>query len=157
MGVLVSVGQAIERVDAVGGTLRLEGEKVKLRLPGHCRDANAIAAMIRQNAEAVRQMLADQQSRPPSLEEVKALLPLDVSVVSYEPKQTPFAVAQVSVVTNAGKFFRAYLTDLAWRLKNPLGHGAPPLTDIVTKLADAGLILTADGDSGFLGAAGARR
>ena len=47
----------------------------------------------------------------------------------------------MSVVANAGKFFRAYLGDLRWRVEHPEGYVAPPLADILSKLADAGLEL----------------
>ena len=69
------------------------------------------------------------------------MLPAGVRLVSYEPKQTPFAVAAASVVTSTGKFYRAFLADLARRLKKPEGYHCPPLTDILGKLADAGLEL----------------
>jgi hypothetical protein len=57
------------------------------------------------------------------------------------PSKAPFAVSPVSVVTNAGKFLRAYLGDLRWWLEHPEGYAAPSLTDILSKLADAGLEL----------------
>jgi hypothetical protein len=44
-------------------------------------------------------------------------------------------------VTNAGKFFRAYLRDLNSRLEHPDGYVVPPLAEILSKLADAGLEL----------------
>jgi hypothetical protein len=81
------------------------------------------------------------ETNPPDLDEMRAMLPPDVRLVRYQPKRAPFAVATTSIVTNAGKFFRAYLDDLAWRLAHPDTHAAPPLTDILTKLADAGLDL----------------
>ncbi len=49
-------------------------------------------------------MLRDIESKPPSLEEVRASLPPGVKLVRYEPKQSPIAVAPVSVVTNVGIF-----------------------------------------------------
>jgi len=67
------------------------------------------------------------------------MLPAGVRVLKYEPKPTPFAVAPVSVVTDAGKFFRAYLNDLAWRLAHPDTCAAPRWVHIISKLADAGL------------------
>jgi len=90
-------------------------------------------------------ILRDTGSRPPSVEEIQAALPSGVTLVSYQPRQTPFVVAPVSVVTNAGRFFRAYLRDLKWRLDHPDGYAAPPLTDILSKLADAGLELKIGG------------
>ena len=86
-------------------------------------------------------MLRDMGSKPPSLEEVKASLPAGVRLVSYQPQEAPFAVAPVSVVTDAGLFFRGYLRDLAVRLEKPQSYACPPLGDILGKLADGGLKL----------------
>jgi hypothetical protein len=102
-----------------------------------------LVTKLRRDRDAALAFLKDQENKPPSLEEVKAALPRGVTLVSYQPKQSPFAVAPVSVVNNAGKFFRAYLRDLAWRLEHPDGYTAPPLADILSKLADAGLELSA--------------
>lgn len=138
---LLTLGSVIDYVTEVGGSLRLEGEQVKLRLPRDCPAENAIVQSIRANRDAVAAMLRDQGSKPMSLEEVKAMLPPGVRVLRYEPKAVPFAVAPVSVVTSAGKFYRAYLRDLHWRVEHPGGCAAPPLADILSKLADAGLEL----------------
>jgi len=100
---------------------------------------------IRANRDAIREMLREQESKAPSIEEVKAALPPGVRLIAYTPKATPFPVAPVSIVTNAGKFFNAYLRDLRWRLEHPDGYAAPPLADILSKLGDAGLELTFDG------------
>jgi hypothetical protein len=77
------------------------------------------------------------------------MLPPGVRVLRYEPKAVPFAVASVSVVTNAGKFFRVYLTNLALRVDQPAAYAAPSLADILSKLADAGLDLITDSDLPF--------
>jgi hypothetical protein len=121
--------------------LFLAADKVRYRIPADDPEARRLLAEIRQDREAVIAMLRDAESRPPSLEEVTAILPASVRVLRYQPKPAPFAVAPVSVVTNAGKFFRAYLSDLGWRLEHPEGHAAPSLSDILAKLADAGLEL----------------
>jgi hypothetical protein len=142
----LTVGAAIDYVAEVGGSLRLEGERLKLRLPGNCPAENIIVETIRANRDVVAAMLRERESKPPSLEEVTAMLPAGVRVRKYEPKAVPFAVAPVSVVTDAGKFFRAYLKDLAWRLAHPDTYAAPPLADILVKLADGGLDLVTDGD-----------
>jgi hypothetical protein len=84
------------------------------------------------------------ETEPPSLIEIKTMLPPGVHVRRYEPKAVPFAVAPVSVVTNAGRFFRAYLRDMARRFEHFAGYVAPPLTYILSKLADAGLELIID-------------
>jgi hypothetical protein len=141
---ILTVGEVMDRVAEVGGSLQLEGKHVALTLPPNCPPETEIAIVetIRANRVAVSAILHDMGSEAPPLEEVKASLPPGVKLVSYHPKQAPFAVAPVSVVKNAGKFYRAYLKDLGWRIEHPEGRAAPPLSDIVAKLAEAGLELT---------------
>jgi hypothetical protein len=146
---ILTVGEVIERVAEVGGSLQLEGkdgEHVALTLPRNCppETESAIVETVRANREVVPAMLHDIGSKAPSVEKVRASLPPSVRLVSYHPKPAPFAVAPVSIVTDAGKFYRAYLKDLAWRIEHPQGHAAPLLADILSKLADAGLELTVD-------------
>ena len=140
---ILTVGEAIDRVAEVGGRLQLEGEHVALTLPRNCPPDTeaAILETVRTNRDAVSAILHDIGSKAPSLEEVRASLPRGVKLVSYNPKEAPFAVAPVSVVTDAGRFFRRYLDDLCWRLEHAEGYSAPPLKDILIKLMDAGLEL----------------
>jgi hypothetical protein len=140
---ILTVGEVIDRVAEVGGSLHLEGKHVALTLPQNCPPDTeaAIVETIRVNRDAVSAILDDMESKAPSLEEVIASLPPGVKLVSYHPKQAPFAVRPVSLVTNAGKFYRAYLKDLRWRAEHPDGYAAPPLRDITAKLAEAGLEL----------------
>jgi hypothetical protein len=124
----------------------LDGERLRYRIPVDDPEARQLLAEIRQNRAAVIAMLRDAETRPPALEEATAMLPAGLRVLRYEPKAVPFAVAPVSVVTNARTFFRRYLKDLAWRLAHPDTYAAPPLADILTKLADAGLDLIREAD-----------
>jgi hypothetical protein len=131
----------IDRLRELGGELFLHGGVIRYRIPAHSVEARRLLAEIRKDREAVIAMLRERESRPPLLQEVKASLPPGVRVVRYQPKQPPFAVAPVSVVVDAGRFFRDYLRDLSWRLGHPQGYHSPPLADILAKLADAGLEL----------------
>ena len=143
---ILSVGEVIDRVAEVGGSLRLEGKHVALSLPRDCppETESAIVETVRANRDAVSAMLGDLGSKAPTVEEVRASLPPSVKLVRYEPKQAPFAVVPVSLVNNAGKFYRCYLAALSRRLAKPEGYPCPPLADILSKLADAGLELTVD-------------
>jgi hypothetical protein len=116
----------------------LDGEKIRYRIPA-TDEARQLVGEIRANREAIIALLRDRETRAPSLDEVRACLPDAVKVVSYRPKEAPFAVAPVSVVTDAGRFYRAYLANLRERLAKPDGYSCPPLTDILAKLADGGL------------------
>jgi hypothetical protein len=131
----------VDRIRELGGELFLAGDRLKYRIPTGNPEARHLIAEIRRDRTAIIAMLRDIESKAPSLDEVKNMLPPGVTLVSYCPKEAPFDVAPVSVVTNAGRFFRAYLTDLRWRLEHPGGHAAPPLPDILAKLAEAGLEL----------------
>ena len=130
----------MDAVRELGGELILDGGKLRYRLPD-CPEARELLEQVRRDREAIKALLRDGESCPPSLAEVRAALPAGVKLVCYNPKQAPFAVATVSVVTNAGMFFRAYLRDLGARLQRPEGYHCPPLADILAKLADAGLVV----------------
>lgn len=134
----VSAGDIIDRLAAFGCMVRTEGEKLKVRGPNLPEVAELVSELHARRDEAIA-LLRAHESTPPSLQEVRTMLPTGVRLVSYNPKKAPFAVAPASVVTNAGKFYRAYLADLARRLAKPAGYHCPPLTDILSKLADAGL------------------
>lgn len=134
----------IERLRELGGEVFLAGDTARYRIPCHSPEADKIISELRKDRQALVMYLCDRESKCPSLAQVKASLPAGVEIVSYQPMQAPFAVAPVSVVTNAGLFYRAYLRDLAVRLEKPNGYGSPPLADILAKLADAGLELTVD-------------
>ncbi|MCJ7501477.1 MAG: hypothetical protein MUP80_00255 [Acidobacteriia bacterium] len=136
----------LDRFWELGGELFLSGDRLRYRIPADDPEAHQLLAEIRRDREAVIEMMRDRESKPPSLDEVTAMLPPGVRILRYEPKAVPFAVAPVSVVTSAGKFYRAYLRDLRWRVEHPGGCAAPPLADILAKLADAGLDLITNGD-----------
>jgi hypothetical protein len=137
----VTALDAVGRLRDIGGTLYLAGERLRYRIPTGHPEATQLLAQIRQNREAVVAALRDLESRPPSIEEVERMLPAGVWVTRYNPKTAPFAVAPVSIVVNAGKFFRAYLMDLRSRLAHPDSHSTSPLPDLLAKLAEAGLEL----------------
>jgi len=130
----------LDRLADLGCAVRVEGEKLKVRGPD-LPEVPPLVSELRARHEEAISILRERQCRPPTLEEVKAALPAGVRLVSYQPKEAPFAVAPVSIVADAGKFLRAYLRDLNWRLEHPDGHAAPPLADILSKLGDAGLEL----------------
>lgn len=144
----------IDRLRELGGELFLRGDKIRYRIPADNPEADRLIEEIRENKDAFLAMLQDQENCPPELEEVKAALPAGVKLISYQPKQTPFAVAPVSVITNSGKFFRAYLRDLKARIEKPDGYHCPPLADILGKLADAGLELQVEKRGAFVNAHG---
>ncbi len=132
--------EVIDRLIELGCAVRVEGERLRVRGP-NLPEVPPLVSELRARREEAISILREQQSKPPTLEEVKAALPPSVKLVSYKPKDAPFAVAPLSIVTDSGKFYRSYLADLARRLAKPEGFYCPPVTDILSKLADAGLEL----------------
>jgi len=142
MGSLSAI-DVLDRLSSFGCQVRVEGDKLKVRGPDR-PEVEELVSQLRREREAAIAFLRDREGKLPSLEEVKAVLPPGIKVVSYQPKKAPFAVRPVSLVTNSGLFYRAYLRDLAVRLEKPKSHACPPLADILAKLADAGLELRAE-------------
>ena len=134
----MSATEVLDRLSSFGCHVRLEGDKLKVRGPDR-PEVEELVSELRRERDAAIAFLREQESKSPSLEEVQSYLPRGIRVARYEPKQVPFAVAPVSIVTNAGKFYRRYLADLRERLGHLEGYSCPPLGDILAKLADAGL------------------
>jgi hypothetical protein len=136
----MSAVEVIERLAELGCAVRVEGQRLKVRGP-NLPEVAGLVSELRARRDDAPAILRDLESTAPLPEEVEALLPPGVRLVSYRRKEPPFSVGPMSVVNNAGKFYRTYLSDLAWRLEHPEGYAAPPFTDILTKLADGGLEL----------------
>jgi hypothetical protein len=149
----LTISEAIETLESLGCTIQLEGERLKVRGPEVPEVAALVSELRAQREEALR-LVRERGSAPPTEDEVKRLLPLGVRVVRYAPKTPPVAVAPVSVVTNVGKFIRACLGDLESRLENPDQYSAPPLPEILSKLADVGLELKIEDAAGVPNAHG---
>jgi hypothetical protein len=85
-----------------------------------------LVSELRAHRDDALAILRESESLPPSLAEVEAALLEGVRLVAYNPKPVPFAVAPVSIVTDAGKFYRAYLRDLKVRFGKPGATTARP-------------------------------
>jgi hypothetical protein len=133
----------LDRLTAIGCQVRVEGQKLKVRGPDLPEVAGLVSELHAQREEAIA-MLDDVEGKAPPLNEVKAALPPGVRLLSYRPKESPFAAAPVSVVTNVRRFVHAHLRDMAWRLEHPNTHACAPLNEILAKLAEAGLELAVD-------------
>lgn len=135
----------IDRLAGLGGSVWLDGERLRCRIPSGNAEAREAPADIRQDREAIMAMLRDRESKAPTVAEVGSMLPSGIVLVSYQPKRVPFVVTPGNLVTNAGKFFRAYLADLSRRAVRPDTHSCAPLSEILAKLSDAGLELAMRG------------
>jgi hypothetical protein len=141
----VNVGEALDRVEAMGGTITLNGDKVSLTLPNG-PESESVAEVIRQDRDAVAAMLRERAAKPPTLAEVEAALPGGAAIARYEPKKEwPLMVRECAIVTDINSFIRAYLRDLKERLENPESKIGPSAKTCLEKLHDVGLELRIDG------------
>lgn len=129
----------VDRIRELGGEVFLCDGRLKYRIPAHDPEARQLLAQIRRDRDAVVALLRAAESKPPSLQEVTAMLPPGVELVRYEPRDVPFAVNPISVVVDAGRFFRVYLRELRRRVAHPKTRATAPLAEILSKLSDGGL------------------
>ena len=74
MGSLRAI-DVLDRLSSFGCQVRLEGDKLKVRGPDR-PEVEGLVSELRREREAAIAFLRDRESKPPSLEEVKALLPV---------------------------------------------------------------------------------
>ena len=129
----------IREVERLGGTFTLSGDKIEVEYPDEsASEVEALLPELRAQRDAVRSLLYKHHSGmttpggcPP--------LPSGVRLKKYAPKSPPVLVQPWSVVTDVEKFIRACLRGLDWRLKHPKAYAAPPIPEILSKLAEVGV------------------
>jgi len=132
---------AVAAFEALGGTLELHGEQVEVVYQTHLRQAvSPLLGELRAHREAVRAFLRERSSGGRAPAECPPLPPA-VRLLRYAPKVAPVAVQPCSIVTDVGKFIRAYLEDLEWRLAHPNTYACASLPEILAKLAEVGVEL----------------
>jgi hypothetical protein len=140
----LTVLEAIETLEGFGCVVRIEGDRLKVRGPNRPEVAALVSDLRARREEALR-IARERGSGPPTPKELEESLPPGVRVIRYAPKTPPVAVAPVSVVTDVGKFIRAYVEDLKFRLEHPETYACARLDEILAKLADVGVELATKG------------
>ena len=112
------VEELIRKVEMMGGSLELRGNRIHYELP---QSAAAILDELRAYRDEV---VAELRRRCP-------LLPRGVRLVRFEPKPGPVAIDVCSVVVDVEKFIRAELAELNSRLHSPaqIRGGWAPMVD----------------------------
>lgn len=91
----------VERIEEAGGELRLNGERVRVRLP---EDAAHLLDELRAHKDEVLSLLRRRKEIP--------AMPLGVRLVHWEPKPAPVILTRWSVVTDVDRFIRMTLLEL---------------------------------------------
>jgi hypothetical protein len=122
----VSLAQILAEVEAAGVTLRLEGEKVRIRFPEPFqRDGLAgQIAFLRANKEKVVECLQRRGAIPS--------MPEGVRLIEWNLMEPPIIIETFAVVTDPALFARSTLAQLRTALPQPkrwVGWSIPQLID----------------------------
>jgi hypothetical protein len=126
MSTAVSV---VERIEDAGGVLRLNGERIHVRLP---EDAVHLLDELRAHRDEVLSLLRRRKEIP--------AMPLGVRPVDWDPKPAPVILTQWSVVTDVDRFIRMTLLELKAALAGKqwqAGHWSA--RDLVDRLEECGV------------------
>lgn len=96
-----SAEQAIERIEAAGGAVVLEGDRIRCRLPGEARE---LAEELRAHKDEALLVLKQRALIPP--------IPKGVRLIRWEPKPAPVILTRYEVVVEVKRFVEMTLVEL---------------------------------------------
>ena len=131
----MTVGEVILRLEADGGKLWLDGERMRYRFPGPAPAEEL--AFLRDRKPEVREFLA---RRWPSTPVPKA----PFEIVKDELKTAPVWLSQHEVVTDVFKFATSTLGQLRRKLETPRAHVGWTVAQLLARLQAVGLTVVVD-------------
>jgi hypothetical protein len=138
----VNVAEAVNQVEATGGTFRLDGPKVRVWYPGeeHRQELIRQIAFLRAHREEAAGFLRARAVIP--------VMPPGVRLIAWNLKEPPVAIEACAVVTDSAFFARVTLEQLRTALVRPktwIGWSVPQLID---RLAQVGVFVALESAGG---------
>jgi hypothetical protein len=165
------LSELISRLQAGGGQLGLQGDRVTVKYPRHCKEAlSPLLDTLRENRVGLADLLRarsgsqglenqpiqcqDAEDGLTNRESVASVLrqnaaaspmPPHIRLVEWNPKEAPIAIDTCSVVVDVPQFIKTTLEQLSTALTNHkrwVGWSVPQLAD---RLQQAGVVVEWDG------------
>jgi hypothetical protein len=148
---VTDVLEVVSRLEENGGSLRLEGDRIRYSVPSGNREALNILAELRKHRDAVRTLLVQRAARQASNSSSQPsqgvlAMPPGVRLLHLKLKEPPVAIDTCSVVTDPALFASSTLEQLGVALAQPkrwVGWSTPQLID---RLAQVGVIVTLESE-----------
>jgi hypothetical protein len=128
---VIDLLQIVSRLEETGGSLELDGDRIRYSLPSEDTEARALLAELRKHRDKVRSLLRARAAIP--------AMPPGVCLVAWELKKPPVAIEYHAVVTDSGKFASATLEELRECLTNPRRKYGWPVPQLMDRLAQVGV------------------
>jgi hypothetical protein len=124
--------ETLEAIENVGGSLKLNGERIQYVLPD---SAVWLVLELKHNREELIGLLR-KRAAPPQM-------PPGVRLLKWEPKTPPVAIVRMGIVSNVDKFVDATLRQVRARLEGKdFLAGNWSLRELVDRLEQVGVLVS---------------
>jgi hypothetical protein len=131
---MTNLAAVVSRLEQAGGSLALDGERIRYRIPTDNPQVRALLNAIRAEKPALRDFLRSRTAIP--------CMPQDVRIVEWKLKEPPVAIEVCAVVTDPAKFATSTLGQLRVALENSRRWVGWTIPQLVDRLAQVGVLVT---------------